>query len=159
MKDLKFKLAKKEDLMEIMNLYHNLIGTPGCTWDLDYPNEEIAQYDIDYHGLYVLRKKRKIVAVGSLCPFDELSDLLWKPQNPCELARLGVDPVFQEQGLGSYMLKNLMRIAKEKGYDGIILLVSKTHLVAQHLYEKNGFEKCGEVFRYDNEYYYYQIVF
>jgi ribosomal protein S18 acetylase RimI-like enzyme len=39
------------------------------------------------------------------------------------------------------------------------MLVSKTNNAALALYEKNGFERCGEVFRFGIDFYCYQITF
>lgn len=159
MSNFEFMKATMDDINDIMNLYHSLIGTPGCTWNLDYPDFEIVGYDIKNNWLYTLKSGDKIISVASLCSFDELSDLKWKPKNPLELARLGIDCAFQRQGLGTLMLRKMICLTKEKGFDGIVLLVSKMNQAALNLYEKNGFEKCGEVFRYDNDYYCYQITF
>jgi len=79
-----FQLANYDDLFEIVSIYHRLIGTPGCTWNLDYPNKETAENDINNGWLYTLKKYDKIVAVASVGDFDELRDLQWKPEKPCE---------------------------------------------------------------------------
>ena len=159
MSNYEFQLARYDDIFEIVSLYHRIVGTPGCTWTLDYPSKETAENDIRNDWLYTLRKDDKIVAVASVGDFDELSDLQWKPQKPWELARIGVDPSFQKQGIRTSLLSNIIRTAKEKGYDGIRMLVSKTNTAALALYEKNGFERCGEVFRFGIDFYCYQITF
>lgn len=111
-----FQLANYDDIFEIITIYHSLIGTPGCTWNLDYPSKETAENDINNDWLYTLKKYDKI-------------------------------------------LKNTIRTAKEKGHDGIRMLVSKTNIAALALYDKNGFERCGEVFKFDIDFYCYQITF
>ena len=159
MGDYNFLLASPGDISEVMSIYHTLIGTPGCTWGLDYPNLEIVESDIENESLYVLKDGSKIIAVASACAFNELGHLGWKPKNPCELARIGVAPDMQRQGIGTIILQNVMNAAKNKGFDGIRMLVSKTNPAALALYEKNGFERCGEVFMYDIDFYCYQIEF
>ena len=57
------------------------------------------------------------------------------------------------------LLKNIIRTSKEKGYDGIRMLVSKSNMPALAMYDKNGFERCGEVNKFDMDFYCYQIVF
>jgi ribosomal protein S18 acetylase RimI-like enzyme len=154
-----FLLAAGEDIPEIANIYSSLVGTPGCTWDSDYPNRETAESDVGSKSLYVLKKDGRIVAVASAGPFDELGHLPWLPKHPCELARIGVAPSMHNKGVGTVILQNVMKAMKEKGFDGIRMLVSKTNPAALALYEKNGFEKCGEVFMYDIDFYCYQIQF
>jgi ribosomal protein S18 acetylase RimI-like enzyme len=136
-----------------------LIGAPGCTWTIDYPSEETAVFDIDNKWLYVLKEDEKIVSVASIGDFDELTDLTWKPNKPCELMRIGVRPEYHKKGVGTIMLHNIIRVAKEKGYDGIRMLVSKYNHAALALYDKNGFEMCGEVQRFEMDFYCYQIMF
>jgi GNAT superfamily N-acetyltransferase len=155
----KFQLASYDDIYEIVGIYHSLIGTPGCTWNLDYPGKETAEDDIANGRLYTLKKNDIIVAVASAGDIDELGDLRWKPKKPCELARIGVRPAYQNQGIGTIMLKNIIGTAGEKGYDGIRMLVSKTNTAALALYDKNGFKRCGEVFRFDIDFYCYQMTF
>ncbi|WP_010249788.1 GNAT family N-acetyltransferase [Acetivibrio cellulolyticus] len=154
-----FSLASYDEISQIMDIYHSLIGTPGCTWSLDYPNRETAESDIDSKSLYVLKKNGLIIAITSLGEFNELEHLPWTLKVPCELARIGVIPTMQKQGIGTTILKNIIKTAKEKGFDGIRMLVSKTNPAALALYDKNGFEKCGEVFMYNIDFYCYQMKF
>lgn len=154
-----FQLANHDDIPEIVSIYHSLIGIPGCTWNLDYPSKETAENDINNNWLYTLKKHDKIVAVASAGDINELRDLQWKLKKPCELARIGVNPEFQKQGVGTIILQNIIRTAKDKGYDGIRMLVSKMNPAALGLYDKNGFERCGEVFKFDIDFYCYQIIF
>ena len=154
-----FMLANYDEISEIVSIYHGLIGTPGCTWDLDYPSRETAEYDIDNGFLYVLKNGGKIVAVASMGDYNELNDLQWSLKNPCELMRIGVLATLRNQGIGTVILQHIIRTAKEKGYDGIRFIVSKTNPAALALYDKNGFEKCGEVLRFDRDWYRYQIKF
>jgi ribosomal protein S18 acetylase RimI-like enzyme len=152
-----FTLAGSDDIPEIVDLYHSLIGTPGCTWDFEYPSQETAASDIGRGALYVLIKDNKIIAAASAGKFDELGHLQWTLERPCELARIGVLPAWQKQGIGTIILRNVFRTVKENGFDGIRMIVSKGNRAAIALYEKNGFEKCGEAFMYDMDFYCYQI--
>jgi len=154
-----FGLANYDDIPEITNIYHSLIGTPGCTWDLDYPSRETAEYDIKNGFLYVLKNSEKIIAVASAGNFDELGDLEWKLKNPCELARIGVMPTMQKQGIGTIILQYIIEAMRAKGYDGMRFTAWKNNHAALALYDKNGFEKCGEVFRFGRENCCYQMQF
>lgn len=154
-----FLLADMNDIHEIVEIYHSLIGTPGCTWDLDYPNRESAEYDIENKSLYILKENDKIIAVASAGSFGELGHLQWKPKNPCELMRIGVISSMQKRGIGTIILQNVISAMKEKGYDGIRMIVSKTNPAALALYDKNGFEICGETFMFETDWYCCQMTF
>jgi len=159
MEDYTFQLASHDEIPEIVSIYHSLLGMPGCAWSRDYPSKETAKDDVNNNWLYKLKKNGEIIAVVSIGDFDEIGDLSWKPKNPCELARLGVVPAFQKQGIGTIILQHTINTAKALGYDGIRMLVSKTNPIALALYEKNNFERCGEIFRFNIDYYCYQMVF
>lgn len=160
MKKFGFSLADFNDVPEIINIYHSLIGAPGCAWNLDYPNKENAESDIKNKSLYILKDEDKIIAVASAGPIDdELAGLQWEPQNPCELSRIGVISTMQKQGIGAIILHNVIAAVKERGFDGIIMLVSKTNLQALRLYDKTGFKICGETFMFGIDFYCYQMKF
>lgn len=154
-----FLLANYSDLSEIIDLYHSIIGTPGCTWSLDYPNKENVESDIKSKSLYILKYDDKIVAVAAAGSFNELDHLQWEPKNPCELARIGVMPIMQNQGVGTIILQNVINSMKKKDYDGIRMLVSKTNSAALALYSKNGFAMCGETFMFGIDFYCFQMTF
>lgn len=126
---------------------------------MEYPSKESAKADIEGESLYVLKKNGEIIAVASAGGFDELGHLQWTPEKPCELARIGVVPRLQSKGIGTLILQNVIHATRKKGFDGIQMLVSKTNPAALALYEKNGFERCGETFMYGTDFYCYQIKF
>jgi Sortase and related acyltransferases len=159
MENYSFRLANTNDIPEIVDIYHSNVGTPGCTWDFDYPCLETAEADIINKSLYILETNGRIIAVASAGSFNELDHLPWELKNPCELARIGVVPDMHNRGIGSIILKNIISAVKERGYDGIRMLVSKTNFAALAMYNKNGFSKCGETFMFDIDFYCYQIIF
>jgi ribosomal protein S18 acetylase RimI-like enzyme len=80
-------------------------------------------------------------------------------ERPCDLARIGVLPNMQKRGIGTAILKNVINAVKERGFDGIRMLVSKTNPAALAMYDKNGFSRCGETFMYGIDFYCYEMVF
>ena len=53
----------------------------------------------------------------------------------------------------------MIEAVKDRDFDGIRMLVSKTNPAALALYDKNGFEKCGETYMYGIHFYCYQMNF
>ena len=106
-----FVLAERADIPEIVEIYHSLVGTPGCTWDYDYPSRKTAELDVGSNSLYALKKHGRIVAVASMGDFQELGHLQWSPEKPCELARIGVLPTMQKRGIGSVILQKIIEAA------------------------------------------------
>lgn len=46
------QLAVESDLNEIMELYRLAVGSEGCTWSEEYPNEEILRNDFFRNALF-----------------------------------------------------------------------------------------------------------
>lgn len=158
--DYVFSLAKPSEIDEILDFYHNLIGTPGCTWSLDYPDKELLESDIKSESLYTLRDKdNTLISVAAAGVSDELNELHWNTKNPCDLARIGVLSSKQNQGIGTLMLCNIINAAKSRGFDGIRLLASRNNPPAISLYNKNSFHKCGETFLYGFDFLCFEMVF
>jgi len=151
-----FSLASISDASEILALYHSLIGTEGCAWNVDYPNMEFVESDIRNESLYILKDGDKIIAATYAGQIDELAELSWSPKKPCELARLAVRADMQKKGIASLLLGHVKRAVKERGFDGIVMMVSKANPPAIALYDRNGFVRCGEVFMFEIDFYCYE---
>jgi ribosomal protein S18 acetylase RimI-like enzyme len=154
-----FTVANQENVSKVLDFYRSLVGTPGCTWHLNYPNKEIVEQDINSKSLYLLKENGEIISVAFAGISDELTGLKWSSKNPCDLARIGVLSSRQNQGIGSIMLNKVINTVKERGFDGIRMLVSKNNISALALYDKNGFSRCGETNMYDIDFYCYEMVF
>ena len=154
-----FTLAKTDDVPEVWHLYKSLVGTPGCTWSDDYPAIENVESDIAAQSLYILKNGDKLISAAFAGYCDELAEFEWQCKNPCELARIGVEPSMQGQGIGSLMLKNVIDAAQTRGFDGIRMLVSRSNPAALAMYDKNGFTRLDEVRMFDIDFYRYEMRF
>ncbi len=61
----------------------------------------------------------------------------------CHLLNLTIDPAAQGQGLGRYLLRQVLQRAIESGADIAFLEVRPSNLTARHLYESEGFNEIG----------------
>ena len=43
--------AINTDIDEIIKIYNSLVGTPGCTWNMDYPNIDDVKNDFSKDSL------------------------------------------------------------------------------------------------------------
>lgn len=159
-----FGLASSKDEDEILHLYHGLIGTPGCTWHLEYPSMDEIRSDMAKASLYCLRDgEGRIAAVAAAGEDDELEHdgIPWdvRMKHPCDLARIGVPSSHQRKGLGTWILACLIQDVQKRGFDGIRMLVSKTNPAALKLYDKMGFTCCGEIYKYGIDFFCYEMVF
>ncbi len=78
-------------------------------------------------GLASRRGHKEIVAIGSYAAFEE---------DKAEVA-LVVRDDYQQQGIGTHLLKVLEKIAKENNYKGFIASVLKENRVMVHTFQKN----------------------
>jgi L-amino acid N-acyltransferase YncA len=154
-------LVQYTDIPEIMRLYRSLIGTEGCAYNLHYPCEEDAKFDIDNGALYVLKDNDAIIGAATMGPLYEgpFSNIKWSPKNPCLVERVSVRADMQGQGIGRLIMEKIIQMAKADDFDGIVMLVAKANAQAIALYNKLDFKRCGEINIYDNDFWCYQMRF
>ena len=64
---MNFHNATKEDMEVIRKLYRDAIGSPGCTWSLEYPNVEIMLGVMERNALFCLKNEAgKIIGAISI---------------------------------------------------------------------------------------------
>lgn len=157
---LAFSLAKEEDLPDILALYRAAIGTEGCTWTLDYPNEDILNDDFRRGNLFCMKdQKDEIVGVISVDVDEAVAALsCWtKELRPAaELARLAVKESCQNQGIARLLLQAAMKELAGRGCRGVHFLVSKTNTKAIRSYDKLEFEVRGACNLYGTDWWCYE---
>lgn len=146
---MNFKNAAGDDIGEIIKLYQAAIGSPGCTWSMDYPNEAITMSDLDRNALFCLKNDTgEIVGAISIDDDKEVEELsCWNTdlQPGAELARLVVREDYQNRGIARQLLICAMGELARLGYKSVHFLVSKTNHRAFRSYAKLHFTNCGEV--------------
>ena len=100
--------------------------------------EAINKY-IHNSDIYILDQKDKIIAV---CALQTINDDI------VEIKNIAVDTVFQGQGIGQRLLKDAIKIAKEKGFKQIIIGTGDAGIKQLYLYQKVGFEMNEIKYRY-----------
>lgn len=160
MKNKTFLQPTIKDKQELLSLYQSMIGTEGCTWTEDYPNEEILENDIKRQAIFVMKnEKNEIIGTISIDDDKEVDSLACWSDNlkpAAELARLAIKSDYQNQGLARLMLQKTMEELKKRNYKGVHFLVSKTNRKALHSYAKLNFEKRGESNLYGEEWWCYE---
>lgn len=73
---------------------------------------------------------------------------MWVIEGEAHITTLAVHGARRQRGLGSLLLSQLLGVAAARGAARVTLEVRERNLAAQSLYEKFGFEKTGELFRY-----------
>ena len=150
--------AKKEELSQVLNMYRSVIGRPGCTWSIAYPNEATLHEDFRTGNLFVLRHKGRIIGAGSIVPRNELDDLeFWQhKENAGEIARIVIHPDRQSRGHGKYLVDMLCHVLHKRGYKAVHLLAAQENRRALNLYRESNFHNMGHCHRYGHTFFAYE---
>ncbi len=153
-----FQPAKKEDLPEILALYRSVIGRPGCTWSIAYPNEATLYEDFSTGNLFVLRQRGHIAGAGSIVPKNELDDLdCWQhKENAGEIARIVIRRDRQSRGYGKFLVDMLCQKLRKQDRKAVHILVARENHHALNLYRESKFHNMGSCHRYDHDFYAYE---
>lgn len=145
---MKLRLATIKDLPELKALFASItaeLDKNGISiWDDIYPYCAFPD-DIERESLFVLTEEGKIISAFALCPPQEdEGTIVW--ENPeakgIYIYRLGVAPDYLKKGMGSYMIKEAEKIAKERGGEYLRLLVVDFNKPAIEFYIKNGYRRA-----------------
>ncbi len=123
MEDLIITKMTEDDLDQVMKIERENFKFP---WKRDF-----FIYDMNKKSAHclVIKKGEKVLGYVILfCVLDEF-----------HLANIAVDQAYQRQGIGSRLLQEVIKIAKEKDVKRIYLEVRQSNFKAQRFYEKFGF--------------------
>ncbi len=145
---MNLRIATEKDLPLIHKLFADItrkLDSEGiCIWDEVYPDCAFPD-DIKRKSLFVLEEEEKLISAFALCePMDDEGSIVWENSTAkgVYLFRFGVSPDCLNKGIGTYMLKEAERIARDRGGEYIRLLVVDYNTPAIKFYEKNGYRKA-----------------
>ncbi len=145
---LRFGLAADEDKTEILKLYWGMIGAEGCTWSEEYPNMELLNRDIENKNQFCMKNDTdNIIAAIVIDEDEEVRKLpFWNPdyKKAGGLARLAVRQDYQNQGIAVKLIRETAKIMRERRYDAIHFLVSRSNPAALASYQKLNLHLAGE---------------
>ena len=160
---MRIERARPEDAPAVYALYRSLLDTPYCTWNEEYPDEELVREDVQGGKTLVMRTPSGEIAaaIALITPEDEPEYAELAPWDAAVKqwgipARLGVAKGWQGKGLAARMLTAAMDEARRAGCDGVQFLVSRDNPIAQRAYDRLGFDVCGEAEAWDGHWLCYQ---
>jgi ribosomal protein S18 acetylase RimI-like enzyme len=146
------RLAKKNDLPQLKTIYEKIIDNMNKNniriWDDIYPCG-FFQDDIENKRLYILTEGNVILAAFTLCAsIDGEDHVKWKnvKEKALYIDRFGVNVNYLRQGIGRFMLKNAVGLARRKGAKYLRLFVVDINKPAISLYVKNGFTRVDGIY-------------
>jgi ribosomal protein S18 acetylase RimI-like enzyme len=152
-KRMEFRLAEAKDLQGLIEVYTEIVKKMyqegNGVWNDVYPCSYFPS-DIEKQRLYILTDGQIPVSAFVLCDdYDGQEQISWKDPDAKALymGRLGVNPDYRGQNIGSKMIRHAMEVSQNQGIEYLRLLVVESNRSAVHLYEKNGFEKAKGVYQ------------
>jgi RimJ/RimL family protein N-acetyltransferase len=154
MVDIMIRLAKKEDINEILEVAkaaQKFLKAGGSSqWQDGYPGPNDFLEDIKNGDLYVCEETEKIVGIVALVRakdenYDEIYSGSWlNDETYYSVHRLAV--LRHGKGIASRMLEFVEGIAFQEGIKNLRADTTEENKIMQHLLEKFGYQKCGVVF-------------
>lgn len=155
-----FGTVRPEEKQTVMAIYRGMIGTPGCTWSMDYPDEREFDSDTERGALYCMRsgggKILGVISVDEDAKVAELPEWDQTAEKPAELARLAVIPEYQNRGLARRLILSAVETLKRQGCGAVRYLVSPGNARALASYAKLDFKYCGKAYLYEQEWLLYE---
>lgn len=150
-----FRKAQMGEAEHIAVLYKAVIGTPFCTWNESYPGETEIMGDLSAGSLYVLEEDQELIGAISIVPQNEIDDFdCWKvSENTREFARVVLRPDQQRKGLSICLVEGIIQELQKQNAAAIHIAVSKGNIPTRKLYEKIGFDFCGEADMYGHSFF------
>lgn len=95
------------------------------------PSKEMVNQYLKKSAVYVARYQGNIVGTLLLLPLSE---------EELEIKNLAVKTEYQAQGIGSYLIVNAIKTARNKKYSSICIGTSNSSIGQLYLYQKLGFD-------------------
>ncbi len=149
-----FRNANLGDLPQITSLYRAAIGTPGCTWNENYPGAFELKHDFASGNLYVLSEGETVVGAVSVVSPNELDNACaWEIQNAREIARVVISKDHKGRGLAVQMLSQLFAKLKHEGCNAIHLCAACCNTAAIKTYRRLDFSFLAQAHLYGHQFY------
>lgn len=121
---MKIEQMKIEDLDQIMMIEEQAFNVP---WQRSF-----FEYDLKQQNRYCFVAKQDDIVLGYTN--------VWHFADEIQLANIAVRQENRKQGIGSSLLREVIKIAQQNQCRSIILEVRISNIAAQHMYEKFGFK-------------------
>ena len=136
-KSILIRHYKSKDFKQVWNLHNLALDQVGANlgngpWDDDL--KDIKKHYFQNGEFLIAEYNKKIIGVGA---FKELSPFT------AEIKRMRIHPDWQNQNIGTQILKELEKNIIKKRYKRIILDTTTKQISAQKFYEKHGYKEIS----------------
>lgn len=136
-KSLTVRTATNQDTEKIVILVKNILSEFDLVYNPESSEQDLQNIEEIYMkkgGIFevIENEKKEIIGTVALLKIDP---------NKCKMRKMYVNKKYRNQGLGHILMKRMIKIAKDLGYNEIILETVHTMTAAINLYNKYGFRK------------------
>ena len=122
-------------------------------WQEGVPGRESFITDVQSGYAYVIEDEGRVIATVQIIDSEPYYDIIengaWSEDNALVAHRVAVSNECRKKGVGSMLLAEAERIAKEKGKKALRLDTHENNFRMRGMLEKNGFKAVGTVFMPD----------
>lgn len=139
--------AEKADLLRITEIYNWAVENTTASFDI---NPQTFEQRADWFSHYNQSNGRYPLIV---CEIDSvvtgyacLSEFKAKEgyRNTCEMS-VYIHPDFQNKGIGSRLMGEIIKLGKDNGFHTIISVISSDNEISIKMHEKYGFKLSGHL--------------
>lgn len=127
---LTVRRAISHDIVRMVEIERTIFGTP--PWSAAAFELELSRHRDRLYLVIVAHDERPIAYAG--CSFN------WY-HHESHITNIAVDPVIQDQGLGTILITTLQHYSYQQGMQWMSLEVRASNLAARQLYERLGFRQ------------------
>ncbi len=98
------------------------------------PSKELVDKYLKHSEVFVATQHGETVGIVVLLPITT---------GEAEIKNIAVKPELQGKGIGSYLIKNVIKVARQKKFRKICIGTANSSIVPLYLYQKLGFEITG----------------
>ncbi len=122
-------------------------------WQEGVPGRESFISDVSVGAAYVIEDSGKVIATVQIIErepyYDRIENGAWTEENALVAHRVAVSNDCRKHGVGSMLIIEAEKIAKERGKKALRLDTHEKNFRMRGMLEKNGFKAVGTVFMPD----------
>ena len=142
---MEYLKARKEDVKECVQLKKEVLkrlAEEGLNIrDERYPSDELIEEDIINGKARIIKENDEIIAFATFeDTLEEFGEYIFEEENLACFSRLMDKTGHLRKHVAQNLIKGIINEAKERGYNGVGILVHPININALKMYEKLGFK-------------------
>ena len=143
---MNLRIANKNDWQRILDIYNQATVTGFCNADIEPVSIQsrrdwFLEHSPTEYPIYVVEKTDNLIGWCSLSPYRKGRNAL---KTVAEISFF-LDNHFKGQGVGTWLIQNVIREARNLGFNNLIAILLDKNEASIRLLKNHGFEKWGHL--------------